>query len=109
MCETREKRLTYRISARCLAPMGFGCEYWGSTSMLMVSSAEIEVFLIPTRMSSTFCWSLSSVRRSSVGRHSGVKREVVGRWFVESDRGPLLLLYPSWGKHPRPLLPLDWG
>ena len=32
----------------------------------MFSSAEIEVFLIPTRMVSIFCWSLSSVKRSSI-------------------------------------------
>lgn len=32
----------------------------------MFSSAEMEVFLIPTRMVSMFCWSLSSVRRSSI-------------------------------------------
>ena len=32
----------------------------------MFLSAEMDVFLIPTRTSSMFCWSLSSVKRSSI-------------------------------------------
>ena len=81
--------ITYRINARCLAPMGFGHEYWDSTSTFMSSSVEIEVFLIPTRMNSMFCWSLSSVRRSSIACCWAVicstKLEVVAD--LDNDKG----------------------
>ena len=84
--------LTYRISARCLAPIGFGYESCGATSTFMFSSAEMEVFLIPTRMVSMFCWSLSSVRRSSIA----CCRAVIRSTKVEVDA---VLDNEKWGWH----------
>lgn len=53
----------------------------------MVSSAEMEVFLIPTRIDSMFCWSLSSVRRSSIACCWAVIRSTKLETDVVLDNG----------------------
>jgi len=63
----------------------------------MCSSAEMEVFLIPTRMDSMFCWSLSSVRRSSIACCRAVTRstKVEVDAVLDNDKGLIIGVYAS--------------